>query len=100
MQSICKVYKHYFDIDIEKDAQCNTIILAQASRHAIVHSLGKADERFLKQISAAYPRDLKQDFVLDQEIKFSSSELEFIKFAMLVFVQELREKFAIKYSIE
>jgi len=100
MQSICKVYKHYFDIDIEKDTQCNTIILAQASRHAIVHSLGKADERFLRQISAAYPRDLKQDFVLDQEIKFSSSELEFIKFAMLVFVKELREKFVIKYSIE
>jgi hypothetical protein len=100
MQSICKAYKTYFDITIDKDQKCNTIILAQASRHAIVHALGKADEKFLRQISDAKPRDIKQNFSSNEDIKFSASELEFVKLAMLVFVQELREKFNSKYQLE
>jgi hypothetical protein len=100
MQSICKAYKAYFNIVIDKDQKCNTIILAQASRHAIVHALGKADDKFLRQVSDANPRDIKQSFIPNEDIKFSASELEFVKLAMLVFVQELREKFKIQYEIE
>lgn len=100
MQSICKAYKNYFDINIEKDQKCNTIILAQASRHAIVHALGKADEKFLRQIADAKPRDLKQTFIANEDIRFSASEIEFVRLAMLVFIQEIREKLATKYKIE
>ncbi|HUM52887.1 MAG TPA: hypothetical protein PK431_13780 [Chitinophagales bacterium] len=100
MQSICKAFKNYFDIQIDKDQKCNTIILSQASRHAIVHALGKVDEKFLRQISDANPRDIKHEFNLNDEIKFSASELQFVKLAMLVFIQELREKFKTKYNIE
>lgn len=100
MQSICKAYKTYFDIIIDKDQKCNTIILAQASRHAIVHALSKADDKFLRQISEAAPRDIKHNFTCNEDIKFSASELEFVKLAMLVFIQELREKFQKKYQLE
>jgi len=62
--------------------------------------LGKADEKFLRQISDAKPRDIKRNFSINEDIKFSTSELEFVKLAMLVFVQELREKFNSKYQLE
>lgn len=100
MQSICKAYRNYFDIQINKDQKCNTIILAQASRHAIVHALGRADERFLRQVSDAKPRDIKHVFEINEEIKFSESELQYVRLAMLVFLQELREQFKSKYGIE
>lgn len=41
MNSIIRTYKNYLDIDIERNSICNTIVLAQSSRHAIVHSLGR-----------------------------------------------------------
>lgn len=100
MQSICKAFKNYFNIIIDKDQKCNTIILAQASRHAIVHALSKADEKFLRQISEAKPRDLKQEFTINEDIKYSASELEFVKLAMLIFVQELRDQFKIRYDLD
>lgn len=37
----------------------NNIIIAQASRHLIVHSSGIADEKFFRQIQNADPRDIK-----------------------------------------
>ena len=54
-----KTYKKYLDIEIKKDSICNTIILAQCSRHAIVHSSGFADQKFINQINPARPRDIK-----------------------------------------
>ena len=73
--------------------------MAQASRHAIVHSLGMSDERFLKQIHDAEPRDIKHHFTKDQEITFSSSELEFVKLSMQEFISELCQKIKDKYGI-
>jgi hypothetical protein len=100
MESVCKSYKRYLDIDISRDQKFNTIVLAVASRHAIVHASGRADRKFLQQISNANPRDIKNMLVENEEIQFSSTELSYVKFATLVFIQELRDKFKMKYSLE
>ena len=89
MLSTIKTYKKYLDIDIEKTSICNTIILAQSSRHAIVHSLGRADKKFILQTTSATPRDIKHTFTLDEKIQFSSTELEFVKMAMQQFISDL-----------
>ena len=92
MNSILKTFKKYLDIEIEKNSICNTIILAQSSRHAIVHSLGRADQKFINQTNSSKPRDIKQNFELDEKIQFTDSELGFVKYAMQEFVSNLCEK--------
>lgn len=99
MLSTIKTYKKYLDIEIEKDTICNTIILAQSSRHAIVHSLGKADQKFITQTEAAKPRDIKHTFTFDEKIQFTSRELDFVKLAMQVFISNLCDKIKSKYQV-
>lgn len=100
MNSIMKTYKKYLDIEITKDSICNTIILAQCARHAIVHSLGFADQKFINQTDPARPRDIKLKIELDQKIQFSSSELEFVKYAMQEFVSNLCDKIKESHGIK
>lgn len=100
MLSTIKAYKKYLDIDIEKTSIYNTIILAQSSRHAIVHSLGRADKKFLLQIKSALPRDIKVSFTLDEKIQFSSKELEFVKLAMQLFISSLCNKIKAKHKVK
>lgn len=100
MMSTVKTFKKYLDIDIDKSSICNTIILAQSSRHALVHSLGIADSKFISQITAAKPRDIKHTFIPGERIQYSSSELEYVKLAMLTFVTNLFAKVTKRYSIE
>ena len=99
MLSTIKTYKKYLDVDIEKNQICNTIILAQSARHAIVHSLGLADQKFIKQTDAARPRDIKHDFTHDEKIQFTSSELEFVKLAMQVFTTSLCDNIKNRHKI-
>lgn len=100
MNSIMKTYKKYLDIEITKDSICNTIILAQCARHAIVHSLGFADQKFINQTDPARPRDIKLKIEVDQKIQFSSSELEFVKYAMQEFVSNLCDKIKESHGIK
>jgi hypothetical protein len=99
MHSTIKTYKKYLDIEIENNSICNTIILAQSSRHAIVHSLGVADQKFILHATSATPRDIKHSFALGEKIQFTSTELEFVKLAMLVFVSNLCDMIKSKYHI-
>lgn len=75
MQSVVRSFKNFFNIDITKDKDVNNIIVAQASRHAIVHSLSFADEKFIKQISDANPRDLLPTIELGQQIKYMPDDI-------------------------
>lgn len=100
MFSTIKTYKKYLDIDIEKNSITNTIILAQSSRHVIVHSLGQADKKFIEQTITATPRDIKHNFTINEKIQFSSSELEFVKFAMQEFVSNLCERVKAKHNVK
>jgi hypothetical protein len=100
MSSLIRTFKKYLNVEIERDSLCNTIILAQSSRHAIVHSLGIADQKFIVQINSAMPRDVKHGFVLGEKIQFSSSELNYIKLAMQIFVTNLCDKIKAAHQIE
>ncbi len=99
MFSLIKTYKKYLDVEIGKDGICNTIILAQSSRHAIVHSLGIADQKFITQTTTAKPRDIKNDFCLNEKIQFTPSELDYVKLAMLNFVSDLCDEIKKRHSI-
>lgn len=100
MFSTIKTFKKYLDVEIERNSICNTIILAQSSRHAIVHSLGKADEKFITQTGTAKPRDIKHNFALDDKIQYTSSELEFVKMAMQEFIYILCNNIKNRYGIK
>jgi hypothetical protein len=89
MQSTVRVFESYLSIKIPKDEVCNDIILAQASRHSIVHNHSIADEKFMNQIKNAKPRSIKQDFSPNEPFYYTGSEIEFVTFAMLLFVQNL-----------
>ncbi|WP_028527035.1 hypothetical protein [Runella limosa] len=90
MQSTVRTFENYLSIKIPKNEPCNDIILAQASRHSIVHNHSIADEKFMAQIKSATPRSIKQNFKVNEPFHYTASEIEFITYAMLVFVQDLR----------
>jgi hypothetical protein len=99
MGSIKKSFKNYLGIDIVNDSICNTIILAQLSRHAIVHSLALADDKFITNLANASPRDIKRDINRGEEILFSSTELDYVKLAMTQFISILCDKIRNQYRI-
>jgi len=99
MPSIIKTFKNYLDIEIKKDNICNTVTLALLSRHTIVHSLSKVDQKFLNKIHLVTPRDIKQKFILGERIQFSDSELEFVRISMLLFITNICENVKNKYNI-
>jgi hypothetical protein len=99
MHSIIRTFKKYLNVEINKDNLCNTIILALSSRHAIVHSMGRVDDKFLTQIDNAVPRDIKHEFSFNDKIQFSQSELEFVRLAMLQFLCNLKDQIRQVYRL-
>lgn len=89
MQSICREFMLYFGIKIEKDRIVDNIILAQAARHAIVHSLSIADEKFINQIAQTTQRTIKTSIKIDDELKFSPDEIEEIMNSMREFFNKV-----------
>jgi predicted AAA+ superfamily ATPase len=75
MQSVSRSFKTFLNIDIIKDQDLNNIIMAQASRHAIVHSLATSDEKFMKQIRDANPRDVLNNIEFGQQIKYQPDDI-------------------------
>jgi hypothetical protein len=91
MQSICREFQSYFNIKIEKNELVDNIILAQAARHAIVHSLSIADEKFMNQISQSQARTLKKNISMNDELKFSPNEIEVIMSDMREFLKRIEQ---------
>ena len=91
MQSICREFQTYFSIKIEKNELVDNIILAQAARHAIVHSLSIADEKFMNQISQSQARTLKKNISMNDELKFSPNEIEVIMSDMREFLKRIEQ---------
>jgi len=100
MQSTFRAFDNYLNIKIPKNDPCNDVILAQASRHSIVHNQSIADDKFMNQIKNAIPRSIKKKFIPYEPFKYTASEIEFITYAMLVFVQDLIEKLKDNLKIE
>lgn len=76
MQSTLREFETYFGFKTEKDEFVDNVILGQAARHAIVHSLAIADEKFINQVSDAKLRTLKTDVSQNDDLKFTIEELE------------------------
>jgi hypothetical protein len=89
MQSIGRAFKEYFEIVGERDRAVNDIILAQACRHAIVHSGGTVDKRLLKQLRSATPRTLKNDLHVNERLEFSPAEIKTASEAMHTYLCRL-----------
>lgn len=90
--NVLKSFENFLGIKIENDQKLDDIKFAFESRHLIVHSLSVVDEKFLKNCYSIKNRNIKKIIEIDQHIKFSKSELEFIKFSMLLFIEDLVEK--------
>lgn len=93
MQSINRTLKKYLKIDFKSiDKKTNNIILAQASRHCIVHSSEIVDEKFLNQIRNAENRDVIKDVSLNKKISVSPQEVELISESMREYFKEVIDK--------
>lgn len=91
MKSIGRAFKDYFEFDIPKDKNVNNIIMAQAGRHVIVHDSARINERVIRQVSGAKPRDLKPELDGDT-IQFNSSEVKIAAESMLTYFQKVRSQ--------
>lgn len=76
MQSIHRAFKKHFDIIIEKDETVNNIILGQACRHCIVHEGGRVNTRIVRQVENAKPRHLKPEINENEQLEFSTAEVD------------------------
>jgi hypothetical protein len=88
MASTLRAFKTYAGVEHARDIGMNNIITAQACRHAIVHAGGRANERTVKQISKAYPRELKPALQVGEVVRFSSAEVTLVKDAMISFIEK------------
>ncbi len=92
MKSTVRTFKDFLNVNCERDMHMNNIIFAQASRHSIVHSLGKIDDAFLSQIKNATPRDIKATHRIEDPLKFTIDEINVILTSMQTFISRLVDK--------
>ena len=91
MKSIFNAFKTYIDFSPKKDEITNTIILAQACRHTIVHDGGIINSRVIKQVSNANPRLIKEKLIEHESVEFSIDEITTIGRCMLEYLERLCE---------
>ena len=91
MQSIGRAFTAHFDIEISRDATMNDIIVAQASRHAIVHAGGIVDRKMIGQLKNARPRQLKPNLKQDEKLEFTPAEIATAANAMRAYLDRVDE---------
>lgn len=92
MQAISRAFKTYLGIAIEKDIHVNNIILAQACRHVIVHAGGVVNDRLIRQVTSASPREIKLNLSKGEHVHFSPEEVEMVSRSMESYVKILVQK--------
>jgi hypothetical protein len=92
MKSIHRAFREYFGVEMQKDRIVNNIVLSQAARHVIVHDAARVSDRFMKQVSGAKPRDIKNELDGHQSIQFDTDEVDTVVDSMLSYFSELRKK--------
>lgn len=91
MQSIVRAFGDHLEVRIERCSGMNDIIVAQACRHVIVHCGGLADDRLVKQVNNANPRDIKRTIDVGAEIQFTDIEVSAVGAKMLEFLQAMTD---------
>lgn len=89
MKNIARAFKSHLGFEPPKNRDVNNIILAQACRHAIVHSGALVKDRTIKQVSHATPREVKQVLHIDQRIMFITDEIITICTSMTNYLHNL-----------
>ena len=89
MQSMGRAFSDYFGVTTERNGTVNDIIVAQAARHAIVHTAGIADRRLINQVKGARPRTLKNDLKLNDKLTFTPTEIRMAADAMRAYLRRL-----------
>lgn len=92
MQAIQRAFRDYVGVEIGKDSTVNNIILAQACRHVIVHAGGDVTPKLLRQVSGAFPRDIKSDMPEKTTIQFSLQEVQTVAESMKNYLSMLVDK--------
>jgi hypothetical protein len=89
MKGIGRAFQTVLGKQSKQDQVVNDIILAQAYRHAIVHADSRVDERLLKQIASAEPRQLKKSVTVGAEISFTEDEIELAGSSMYKYLSNI-----------
>ncbi|WP_169335092.1 hypothetical protein [Thiobacillus thioparus] len=89
MKAIHRAFRDYIGVEIDKDAVVNNIILAQACRHVIVHAGGEITPRLTRQVSEAFPRDIKAKLPNSSVVQFSQQEVQTIAESMMGYLSNL-----------
>ncbi len=89
MQSVYKAFKNYLHLTITKDVNVNNIIVSQACRHSIVHDGAIVNSKTLKQVEEVFPRNFKEQLVLDSEINLSLEEIMLIETSMMKYLERI-----------
>lgn len=89
MQSTVREFQTYFGIKLERTKAMDNIIFAQAARHAVVHAISIADDKFMNQVRSACLRSIKIDINNNDEIKFSIDEINEIIISIRSFIEQL-----------
>jgi hypothetical protein len=90
MQSTVRSFRKWLGYAPARDHVTNDVILGQAARHAIVHSEGVADDRFIGQVRNAAPRTLKPAVQLGEPLVFSAEEICALATSMTSYLTDLR----------
>jgi hypothetical protein len=89
MKSTAEAFRVYVGIRIKRDEKVNNIIVAQASRHVIVHAGHQVTQRMLHQIRDCQPRKLKPSLELGTLVQFSPDEIDIVANSMKDYVGEV-----------
>jgi hypothetical protein len=89
MKSVGRVFKDYLNYEPMKDIDVNNIIVAQACRHAIVHSGAVVDQKLITQLKDAQPRDVKVELTLKEVISFNKREIEVCAKSMRNYIEKV-----------
>jgi hypothetical protein len=98
MGSIARAFGEYVGCEPPRTTEVNNIILAQAGRHIIVHAGAVVDERFVRQVSGAKPRNVKPELAAGEVLRFTPEEIETISESMLTYVNRLLKSLPMRES--
>jgi len=91
MKNINRTFRNFFGFNMDQNEVVNNIIMAQASRHVIVHDSSNVNDRIKKQVSKAVPRDIKPDISTLKKINFNPAEIKKVGESMINYFKLLRE---------
>jgi hypothetical protein len=89
MQSIARAFKNHLRVEIPKGADVHNIIAGQAARHAIVHAGSEVDDRMVRQLKDANPRDLLPSVTVGEKVRFAPQHVRLLAAAMTSYLDDL-----------